>query len=105
MARANLEDVLGALRSVDFPAAKDDLIRAAQAAGASADAVKALRAIPPVEYANREEVARSVPADPAAGRAVSPAQRAEQARLGGKPGLSERLREVPKPPVEEELDR
>jgi hypothetical protein len=105
MARANLEDVLSALRSVDFPAAKDDLIRAAQAAGASAEVVKALRAIPPVEYANREEVARSVPADPAADRGVSPAQRAEQARLGGKPGLSERLREVPKPPIEEELDQ
>lgn len=103
MAHANLEDVLSALRSVDFPAAKDDLIRAAQAARAPADVIKALRAIPPVEYANREEVARSVPADPAADR-VSPAQRAEQARLGGKPGLSERLREVPKPPIEEELD-
>ncbi|HEX3488343.1 MAG TPA: DUF2795 domain-containing protein [Streptosporangiaceae bacterium] len=105
MAGANVEDVLSALRGVDFPAAKEDLIRAAQAAGASTGVIKALRAIPPVEYANREEVARSVPADPAADRAVSPARRAEQARVGGKPGLSERLREVPKPPIEEELDR
>lgn len=36
---------------------------------------------------------------------VSRAQRAEQARLGGKPGLPEGLREVPKPSVDEELDR
>jgi hypothetical protein len=93
------------MRNVDFPAAKDDLIRAARAVGAPADVVKALRAIPPVEYANRQEVARSVPADPTADRPVSPAQRAEQARLRGKPGLSQRLRDVPRPPVEEELDR
>ena len=51
-----------ALRDVDFPAGKDELIRAAQASGA---VIRALRAIPPEEYANREEVARSVPKAPA----------------------------------------
>ncbi|WP_425540969.1 hypothetical protein [Streptomyces coeruleorubidus] len=33
------------------------------------------------------------------------AQRGEQARQGGKPGMSQHLREVPKTPIEEELDR
>lgn len=54
-----------ALRDVDFPAGKDELIRAAQASGAPGEVIRALRAIPPEEYANREEVARSVPKDPA----------------------------------------
>ena len=36
---------------------------------------------------------------------LSPAQRAEQAREGGRPGQSQHLRAVPRPPVEEELDR
>jgi len=53
-----------ALRDVDFPAGKDELIRAAQASG---EVIRALRAIPPEEYANREEVARSVPKDPGRG--------------------------------------
>jgi Protein of unknown function (DUF2795) len=42
-----------ALRDVDFPAGKDELIRAAQASGAPGEAIRALRAIPPEEYANR----------------------------------------------------
>lgn len=100
-----------ALADVDFPADKDELIRAAQAAGASDSLLKALRAIPPVEYANRSEVERSVPADPAAGAGLSPAQRAEQAREQRHHGgqhLSQYMRDVPKPAVEEaeeELDR
>jgi hypothetical protein len=49
-----------ALRDVDFPVGKDELIRAAQASGAPGEVIRALRAIPPEEYANREEVARSV---------------------------------------------
>jgi hypothetical protein len=100
-----------ALRNVDFPAGKDELIRAAQAAGASDDLIRALRAIPPEEYANRAEVARAIPVDPAAEAGLSPAQRAEQAREQRHHGgqhLSQYAREVPKPPVEEaeeDLDR
>ena len=45
-----------ALRDVDFPAGKDELIRAAQASGAPDEVIRALRAIPPEEYANRQEV-------------------------------------------------
>jgi hypothetical protein len=104
MSRVNRDEVLDALKSTDFPATKDDLLRTAQAAGASDDVLKALRAILPEEYASRDEVARSVPVDPSADRDLSPGQRAGQARLGGKPGLSQHLRDVPKPPVEEELD-
>ena len=95
-----------ALRDVDFPAGKDELIRAAQAAGAAGEVIRALRAIPPEEYANREEVARSVPTDPAEELHPSPAQRAAQAREHRHHGgqhLPHYLREVPKPAVEDEL--
>jgi nucleotide-binding universal stress UspA family protein len=80
-----------------FQAAGPDVRRAA---------VRALRAIPPVEYANREEVARSLPDNPAADRGLSAAQRTEQAReRNRRRGLSQLDREVPKPIVEEELER
>jgi hypothetical protein len=95
-----------ALRDVDFPAGKDELIRAAQARERRAR-IRALRAIPPEEYANREEVARSVPKDPAEELRPSPAPRAAQARERRHHGgqhLSQYLREVPKPAVEDELD-
>ncbi|MYV42507.1 DUF2795 domain-containing protein, partial [Streptomyces sp. SID1328] len=49
--------------------------------------------------------ARSVRVDPASDLGLTAAQRAEQARAGGKPGLSQHLREEPKTPIQEELDR
>ncbi|MEV6182419.1 DUF2795 domain-containing protein [Streptomyces sp. NPDC052016] len=98
-------DVVDAIKDVDFPAGKEELIQAADRAGASQEVVKALRGIPPEQYANREEVARSVRVAPDSDLDLSPAQRAEQAREGGRPGQSQHLREVPRPPVEEELDR
>jgi hypothetical protein len=98
-------DVVNAVKDVDFPAGKDELVEAARSSGAPDGVVIALRTMPPEQYNNREEVARSVRVDPASDLHLSPAQRAEQAREKGKPGLSQHLRDVPKPPVEEELDR
>jgi Protein of unknown function (DUF2795) len=103
MAHTTVKEVLDALGEVDFPAGKDQLLAAARAAGASEEVQKALRGIPPDEYANRDEVARSVRLDPDYDLGYDAAQKAEQARLGGRPGLSQHLREVPKPPVEDEL--
>ncbi|MEU6589915.1 DUF2795 domain-containing protein [Streptomyces sp. NPDC046881] len=97
-------DVVEAIKDVDFPAGKDKLIEAASRSGAATDVVKALRGIPAEQYANREEVARSVRVDPSSDLGLSPAQRAEQAREGGRPGQSQHLRDVPKPPIEEELE-
>jgi hypothetical protein len=107
MRYASPDEVKRALKNVDFPAAKDELIRAAEAAGAPDNVIAALRAIPPEEYANRAEVMRSIPTDPAADLDLSPAQRAEQARetrhRSHPQQLSEHMREVPKPPLEEDL--
>ena len=97
-------DVVEAVKDVDFPAGKDTLIEEASRKGAPPDVVKALRGIPAEQYANREAVARSVRVDPDSDLGLSPAQRAEQARKGGRPGQSQHFREVSKPPVEEELD-
>jgi hypothetical protein len=108
MPHVTTDEVVMYLGDADFPAAKDDLLQAAEAAGAPPAVLKALRAIPPEQYANRGEVARSVPTDPAADLHPSPAQRAEQARVQRHRGphpVSQYEREVPKPPVQEELDR
>ena len=103
----NAHQLKMALRNVDYPAGKEELIRVAEAAGAPEKVIRALRAIPPEVYRNRQEVARSIPDDPAEELGVTPAQRAEQARERRRHGgehLSQFLREVPKPPLEEELD-
>jgi hypothetical protein len=106
MRYASPDEVKRALKNADFPAAKQELIQAAEAAGAPDHVIAALRAIPPEEYANRAEVLRSIPADPAADLDLSPAQRAEQARQtrhrNHPQRLSEHMREVPKPPLEED---
>nr|WP_165985493.1 DUF2795 domain-containing protein [Streptomyces sp. YIM 98790] len=99
------DDIRRAVKDVDFPAGKDELIRAAKVSGASQEAVKALRGIPPEDYGNREDVVRSVRLKPDTDLGHSAAQHAEQARKGGKQGLAKQLRDAPKPPVEEELDR
>ncbi|MBQ0902355.1 DUF2795 domain-containing protein [Micromonospora sp. U21] len=75
---ASYADVLQYLSSLDYPAEKDDVVREAEREGAPPDVLKALRALPPVDYANGTEVARS--ADIEAAPEVSPSQRAAQAR-------------------------
>jgi hypothetical protein len=85
------EDVLRYLQDVDYPAGKDELVAAAERAGAPEAVVRSLRAIPPVEYRSRAEVARSVLVDPGAGRPASRA--AEQARTRAPAGVAEHMRE------------
>ncbi|MEU6773154.1 DUF2795 domain-containing protein [Streptomyces sp. NPDC046759] len=104
-ARPSLPEVLAALKDVSYPADKERLVTAARAAGASDGVVKALRGIPAEQYTGREDVARSVRADPDAGLGHTAAQRAERARQGGKPGLSQHLREEPRTTIQEEFDR
>jgi hypothetical protein len=85
------EDVLRYLQDVDYPAGKEALVDAAERAGAPEAVVRSLRAIPPVEYRSRAEVARSVPVDPGSGRSASRA--AEQARTRAPAGVAEHMRE------------
>ena len=107
MAHVTVDEVVHAVRDAGFPATKEELIQAARAAGASDEVVRALRAIPPVEYRNRAEVARSVPTDLVAELGISPGQRFEQIREAHRhhpQHFSAYARDVPKPVVEQELD-
>ena len=107
MAHASPDEVVRTLRDVDFPASKQDLIRTAQAAGASDDVIAALRAIPPEENRNRAEVARFVPANPASDLGLSPGRQAQQARQVRRHGprrVSQYQRDAPKPALDEDPD-
>lgn len=71
-------DVLRYLESMDFPAPKEDIVREAERAGAPPEVLKALRGMPPVDYRNTAEVARSAATDLAPD--ASPAELAAKAR-------------------------
>lgn len=71
-------DVLRYLSSLDYPAGKDDVIREAKRRGAPDEVLRALRALPPVDYANGNEVVRSAATDIAEGQ--SAADRAARTR-------------------------
>jgi hypothetical protein len=103
MAHTDVPAVLSAIKDVDFPAAKEDLLDAARRSSASEEVLKALRGIPPEQYGNHDDVARSVRVDADSDLGLTAAQRAEQARQGGKPGMSQHLRDAPKTPLQEEL--
>jgi hypothetical protein len=75
---ASYTDVLEYLSALDYPAGKDDVVREAEREGAPPEVLKALRALPPVDYANGSEVARSAGID--AAPEVGASQRAAQAR-------------------------
>jgi hypothetical protein len=91
-----------ALNDLDFPASKEEIVEHARSRGVRRDADQALSALPPAEYANLQEVLRSVPLDPAPDR--SETERAEQ-RRHGKSGLAEHERAGRVPPVQDELRR
>jgi hypothetical protein len=71
-------DVLRYLSMLDFPADKEAIIREAEREGAPHEVLKALRAMPPVDYANTGEVIRSAATDVAP--ECSPADLAARAR-------------------------
>jgi hypothetical protein len=91
-AMASYADVLQYLSSLDYPAGKNDVVREAEREGAPPDVLKALRALPQVDYANGTEVARSAGIE--AAPEVGPAQRAEQARDKKHNRVSQHLRGI-----------
>jgi hypothetical protein len=60
MAGVTLEDVFEPLNDLDYPAAKEDVVRHAESRGASEDVLRALRALPLGDYAGPEELGRSL---------------------------------------------
>ncbi|MDP9430687.1 MAG: DUF2795 domain-containing protein [Actinomycetota bacterium] len=59
------DDVMQHLTDVDYPADKETLLAEAERRGASREVLKAIRAVPPVDYRNDDEVVRSLRLDPA----------------------------------------
>ncbi|MDM4718827.1 DUF2795 domain-containing protein [Micromonospora sp. WMMA1363] len=84
---ATYADVLQYLSSLDYPAEKDDVVREAEREGAPPDV---LRALPPVDYANGNEVARSAGIE--AAPEVDATQRSMQARDKRHQRVSQHLR-------------
>ena len=87
------------LNGVNYPAGKEDLVSRAERNGAPDHVISALRAIPPVEYASRSEVAASVRVDDP----QSDAEKADERRHHTHDGLAEKETEVPPNPIAEEL--
>lgn len=85
------QDVLDSLNELDFPADKDRILAEARRVGASPGVLRALRGLPPVEYANRAEVARSAHIDAAPEQ--DPAQRAARARFRDHQRVAQHLRQ------------
>jgi Protein of unknown function (DUF2795) len=88
---ATTEDVLRYLNAVDFPASKEEIIGEAQREGAPEDVLKALRAMPPVEYRNRAEIAASAATEIAP--ELTPAEKAVKARDHRHQRIAEHLRQ------------
>jgi hypothetical protein len=84
-------EVFKYLETVDFPAGKDTIVAEAERLGAPASILRALRAMPPVEYGNRNEVLKS------AGTELAPevgvAERAIKARDKTHQNVTEPLRQ------------
>jgi hypothetical protein len=92
-----------ALEDVHFPAEKDRLVDQALENDADAQTVRALRAIPPVEYRSLSEVLSSVSLDYEKD-VVPPGQQAQARRTHTKPGLAESAKnQSPINPIVEEL--
>lgn len=85
-------DVLRYLESMDFPAPKEDIVREAERAGAPQEVLKALRGMPPVDYRNTEEVARSAATDLAPD--ASPAELAAKARNRTHQRVARHMRQI-----------
>ena len=60
MGDVTLDDVFGPLNDLDYPAAKEDIVRHAEQRGAPDDVLKVVRALPLGDYASRAELARSL---------------------------------------------
>lgn len=92
-----------ALSSADFPATKEDLLTHLESTSADESVVRAIRAMPPVEYANVGEVIQSVPLSKASEEGQSASDKAQEQRHNDKSGLAEHQTEIPSNPIVDEV--
>lgn len=99
-----IEGLRRILGEVSFPAGKDRILAQARDANADEELLSALRAMPPADYYQPEEVLRSVPLPRSDTDSSPESARAQQRREHTKPGMSESMKETrPVNPIEEEL--
>ncbi|GAB2501085.1 DUF2795 domain-containing protein [Nocardiopsis aegyptia] len=96
-----LRTILG---EVPFPADKDRIVDRAADLGADEEQLRALMAMPPVDYGNADEVMRSVPMDESETDARIPEARRHQRHEQTRSGQAETMKETrPVNPIEEEI--
>jgi hypothetical protein len=103
MASQLIDGVQAVLDDLDFPASKEEIVAHAQRRGATGVVLRALRALPVADYANKAEVLRSIPVDPDEAEGRTAADKAGERREHTHPGLGEHMKEVARSPIEEEL--
>lgn len=97
------DKVTNALLDADFPADKEALLRVAESNGADDAVLGALRGLPPVEYGSREEVLRSIDADPGDLAGQMADEKARQAIHQSDSRIPEHLRDTDPTPIEDEV--
>lgn len=100
VASTSREKLHECLNTVDYPAGKDHLLRAAVEHGCDEATIRALRAIPPETYANFTEVASSVQLSDAA---LPSDEKGAAHRIHRHRGLADSAKDVPVNPIVEEL--
>jgi hypothetical protein len=98
-----MEDLRTLLNDLDYPASKQDIVDQAERHGVKDETLRAVRALPPVDYRNDAEVLRSVAADPVEVAGQTAANRAHQRRHHTHPGLAEHMKDTKPSPIEDEL--
>ncbi|WP_329010970.1 DUF2795 domain-containing protein [Micromonospora rifamycinica] len=89
---ASRTQVLRYLSGLDYPAEKDAVVRQAEREGAPPEVLRALRALPPVDYADDAQVARSAAVE--AAPEISTAQRARPAKTRHPRRVAQHLRSI-----------
>ena len=84
-------EIVNYLTAVDFPATRDEIVQEAAREGAPEEVLKALRAMPPLDYRNKTEVLRSA----AVKEELPPSEHAVRARDHTHERIAEPLREPP----------
>jgi hypothetical protein len=96
------DEIRSALNDVDFPADKEALTDAASRNGAGAEVLRALASLAVEQYANVDEVIRSLDTAEATGQ--SPADKAVRARDRTHTEVAEHMRDVHAPELDPDRD-
>lgn len=100
---STLDRVEELLTDVDYPAHKETLLAEAERHGGEGDALRVLRALPPVEYGSRAEVLRSIDLDPAENAGQTASEKGRQTLEDTHPRRAEHLTEVEASSIEQEV--